>query len=407
MPKRVGGIWPSIYDIENIKFAHHFARKDKSHYDAVKKTDENLEERAQEISDMLKNHTYKVGLYKTSRYFDRGKHRILYKLPYYPDRIIQWAIMLKIEPYFNKVFVPFTCASLPNRGIHQASEILTKYLYKHRNEELYCLKIDIKKFYPNINRKILKQLLQKVFKDKDLLFELDNIIDSFDKNDLYKLNLTDEEKAIYCKPGKGVPVGSYLSQYLANFYLAYFDHWLAEKCKCECVIRYMDDIVILAKSKEFLHNLLCAIKIYLKFELDLELKETYSIYPVSSGIDFVGFRHFSTYKLLRHTSYKNFKRNFINLAKKDEITESDWCSTVSECGWLTWCNSYNLYNKYIFPLMGKIGSYYWFNKKNNNKHKQFLLFLKYENKHKKNMQVYKEHISHKKIHKKENNYETF
>ena len=55
--------------------------------EAVKKTDENLEERAQEISNMLKNHTYKVGLYKTSKYFDRGKHRILYKLPYYPDRI--------------------------------------------------------------------------------------------------------------------------------------------------------------------------------------------------------------------------------------------------------------------------------------------------------------------------------
>ena len=113
MPKRAGNIYPLIYDIENIKMAHRMARKDKSFYDAVKKTDENLDERAKEISIILKNHTYKVGLYKTSRYYDRGKERILYKLPYYPDRIIQWAIMLQIEKYFKKVFVPFTCASIP------------------------------------------------------------------------------------------------------------------------------------------------------------------------------------------------------------------------------------------------------------------------------------------------------
>lgn len=73
MLKRVGDIWSSICDIDNIKAAHYFARKDKSHYDAVKKTNNDLDNRAQEISEILKKHLYKVGLYKTSRYFDRGK----------------------------------------------------------------------------------------------------------------------------------------------------------------------------------------------------------------------------------------------------------------------------------------------------------------------------------------------
>ena len=197
MPKRIGNIWSSIYDIDNIKTAHKMARQDKSFYDAVKKTDENLDERAKEISKMLKNHTYKVGLYKTSRYKDRGKDRILYKLPYYPDRIIQWAIMLKIEKHFKRVFLDSTCASLPKRGIHYASNLLNKYLQEHPNETTYCLKMDIKKFYPSIDRQILKKLLKKIFKDKDLLYELDNIIDSFEHNDIYKLNLSEEEKAIY------------------------------------------------------------------------------------------------------------------------------------------------------------------------------------------------------------------
>lgn len=88
MPKRVGNIYPSIYDIENIKMAHRMARQDKSFYEAVQKTDEDLDNRVKQIVDLLKNHKYKVGLYKTSRYCDRGKSRILYKLSYYPDRII-------------------------------------------------------------------------------------------------------------------------------------------------------------------------------------------------------------------------------------------------------------------------------------------------------------------------------
>ena len=162
----------------------------------------------------------------------------------------------------------------------------------------------------------------------------------------------------------------------------------------------MDDIIIFSDDKEFLHNLLCAIKIYLKEELDLQLKNSYNIFPVTAGVDFVGFRHFSTYKLLRKSTYKNFKKNFIQISKKEEITEKDWCSVVSECGWLTWCNSYDFYKKYILPLSGKIGSYYWINKQGK-KTKEFLLFLKYENKHNKNMKIYKTYKSHKKIHKGE------
>lgn len=368
MPKRAGNIYPLIYDIENIKMAHRMARKDKSFYDAVKKTDENLDERAKEISIILKNHTYKVGLYKTSRYYDRGKERILYKLPYYPDRIIQWAIMLQIEKYFKKVFVPFTCASIPQRGIHQASQLLDKYLANDPVGTQYCLKIDIKKFYPSIDRKILCSLLRKIFKDKDLLYELDNIINSFDNNDSYKLNLSDKEKAIYCQPGKGVPVGSYLSQYLANFYLAYFDHWLIEECHCKYVIRYMDDLIILHESKIFLHNLLCAIKFYLKIELHLTIKDNYIIFPAWKGIDFVGYKHFYGYKLLRTCSKIRFKR--ILIASKNlglQLDDKHWCGCISICGWLSWANTFKFSQKYLFPLIGPIGMYYHIVKKTKNR----------------------------------------
>lgn len=165
----------------------------------------------------------------------------------------------------------------------------------------------------------------------------------------------------------------------------------------------MDDVVILSESKDFLHNLLCTIKIYLSVNLKLQLKDNYKIFPVTEGIDFVGFRHFPTYKLLRRSSCQRFKRNLISINKKQDINDREWCSVISECGWLTWCNSYNFFQKYVYPLIGKIGSYYYLNKQGK-KNKSFLLFLKYENKYNKNMKNYKHLKSHTPIHKKGGKY---
>lgn len=403
MPHRIGNIYPSIYNIENIKLGHKKARLDKSFYDAVKKTDADLDNRAQTISTMLKEHTYKPGKLKTSRYTDRGKSRILYKQPYYPDRIIQWSIMLQIEPSFQRLFTPFTCASLPGRGIQYASNLLDRYLQGDIEGTKYYLKIDIKKFYPSINQRILKKLLRKLFKDKDLLYELDNIIDSYANNDIEKLNLTKEEHAIYCRPGYGVPVGSYLSQYLANFYLAYFDHWLIEECKCKYVIRYMDDIIILSDSKEFLHNILCAIKFYLHDILDLEIKNNYSITPTTLGIDFVGYRHFYGYKLLRKSTKERFKRALIKAKETGiSIDERQWCGCVSIMGGLGHCNSYDFAQKYLYPLIGPIGMYYLFYKKSSKRKtsQSFELWTKYLKNYKENNK-YKIKQSHKLLHLKE------
>lgn len=402
MPKRVGNIYSSIYDIDNIKYAHRMARQDKSFYEAVQKTDENLDERAQAISELLKTHTYKVGLYKTSRYTNRGKDRILYKLPYYPDRIIQWAIMLQIEKYFNRVFTHFTCASLPQRGIHYASQLLDSYLQNHPDETTYYLKLDIKKFYPSINRKILKQQLRKLFKDKDLLMELDNIIDSFDKNDIYKLHLSESEKQIYCQPGRGVPVGSYLSQYLANFYLAYFDHWLVEVCGCKYIIRYMDDIVILSDNKDFLHNVLCAIKVYLKEVLDLEIKSNYAIRSTKVGIDIVGYKHFNGYKLLRRKTQIRFKRILKDTLKQWlDIDHKHYCACISIAGWLGWGNSYYFYKKYFYPIIGIVGMYYLLYVKSSKRSFRYHLaiWMKYEKIYK-NHHKFKIKQRHLEIHKK-------
>ena len=317
--KRYGHIFEKICDMDNLKLAHKNARKDKVAYEAVKMVDSDPEYYLKQIQDMLINKTYKVSEYRQQTIMDKGKERVLMKLPYFPDRIIQWAIMLQIEPIFTKVFTDFTCASLKHRGIHRASQLLTKYMKDVKGTQ-YTLKMDVQKFYPSINHDILKRMLRKKFKDNDLLELLDVVIDSIPGN-------------------KGVPIGSYLSQFLANYYLAYFDHWLKECVGVKYVVRYMDDIVILHESKDFLHKLRTWIAVYLQTYLDLTIKDNWQIFPTGvRGVDFVGYRHFYGYKLLRKTSCKRFKRKMRSIKKKAldniQISYMEWCSANSYKGWL-------------------------------------------------------------------------
>ena len=102
--KRYGNIYSKIYDMDNLKFAHKNARKDKLFYKEVKMVDSNEEYYLKQIQDMLINKTYKVSKYEVSIINDKGKERELMKLPYFPDRIIQWAIMLQIEQIFTNTF---------------------------------------------------------------------------------------------------------------------------------------------------------------------------------------------------------------------------------------------------------------------------------------------------------------
>jgi retron-type reverse transcriptase len=182
----------------------------------------------------------------------------------------------------------------------------------------YCLKLDIRKFYPNINHDILKKIIRRKIKDPDLLWLLDSIIDSAD----------------------GVPIGNYLSQYFANLYLAYFDHWIKEEKKVRFYYRYADDMIILDSSKEVLHQLRIDIAKYFESHLKLQLKDNYQVFPVKSrGIDFVGYRFFHTHTLLRKSIKQNFARALKgNTSNRRQVIAAYW-------GWAKHCDSLNLLRK--------------------------------------------------------------
>lgn len=314
--KRINNLFPQIISIENLKLADEKAQQGKAKQYGVILHNRNQEQNILKLHNMLISKTYKTSEYDIFKVFE-PKERDVYRLPYYPDRICHHAIMNVLEPVFVAVFTVDSYSCIKGRGIHKASMKLRKAL-RNTEETAYCLKFDIKKFYPNINHDVLKALLRKKFKDNDLLWLLDEIIDS----------------------APGLPIGNYLSQYLANFYLTYFDHWIKEQLGVKYYFRYADDIVILHKNKEYLHELLKMIKMYFNIHLKLEIKSNWQIFPVTArGIDFVGYVHYHTHVRLR----KSIKKRFAKMLKQNPRKQS----IASYNGWLKHCNAKHLTKKLL------------------------------------------------------------
>jgi RNA-directed DNA polymerase len=314
--KRIGNLYQNIISIENLKKADKNAQKGKQNQYGVKLHNKNAETNILKLHDMLKNKEYQTSKYDIFKVYE-PKEREVYRLPYFPDRITHHAIMNVMEPIFTKLFTADTYSCIKGRGIHGAADNLKKAL-KDQDNTIYCLKLDIVKFYPNIDHSILKSLLRKKIKDNNLLWLLDEIIDSAD----------------------GLPIGNYLSQYFANFYLTYFDHWLKEKQQVKHYFRYADDIVILSNNKPHLHQLLFEIKQYLNDNLKLQVKDNYQIFPVDKrGIDFIGYVFYHTHTKLRKSIKKRFAKAVSKTKNKQTI--------AAYYGWAKHANTKHLLNKLI------------------------------------------------------------
>ena len=314
--KRYNNLFEQIITIENLQLADRKARRGKRKQRAVISHIEQADANLLELQKMLSERSFRTSEYTTFTVHE-PKERLVYRLPYFPDRIVHHAIMNILEPIIVSVMPRDTYSCIRGRGLHAAADKLRKSLNDEPGTR-YCLKFDIQKFYPSVDHSILKQLLRRKIKDKALLDLLDEIIDS----------------------APGLPIGNYLSQYLANFYLAYFDHWLKENQKVRYYFRYADDIVILSGSKAELHRLLHSCREYLSQQLNLKIKANYQVFPVSArGIDFLGYKFYHTHTLIR----KSIKKRFARMLKRNPNA----ASIAAYYGWLKHANTKNLQKKML------------------------------------------------------------
>lgn len=374
-------LFNSICSMDNLYRAYQNAKSGKGWYKEVKQIEKRPFYYLAGLQYMLKNHLFKTSEYEIFILNEGKKKRDVYKLPFFPDRIAQWAILQVIESFLVANMTADTYSAIPGKGIQPIVNDLRGYyktkrvdgkkksvwvpsiLLSDEENTRYCYKIDLHHYYQSINHEVLKQKFRKVFKDPELLWLLDEIADSINtatEEDLIELSLSGE---IEVDPNTGIPIGNYMSQYSSNFYLSSFDHWVKEELHVKHYYRYMDDVVIFASSKEELHEIHRKVTAYTRDYLHLNIKGNYQIFPTKvRGVDFVGYRFFGEYTLLRKSTAINFKRKMRACRKKMENnippTYSEWCSFNSYKGWLGNCDSYRLFKKYMEPLIEYMQNYY-------------------------------------------------
>lgn len=364
--KRYGFLFEKICDPDNLYQAFLNARRGKGWYDEVKLISERPWYYLAALREKLLSGEYQTSDYTMFLRKEGKKVREIYKLPFYPDRIVHWAILQIIEPIILKTFTNDTYSAIPGRGIHAAAKNLRHDLDSFPEEMKWTVKTDCHKFYQSITHDLLMDRFRRLFKDRKLLALLDEIVRSIstcpatpENIEYYSrwgpVTIIERNDLEYIE-GVGIPIGNYLSQYEANYYLADFDHWLKEVMHAPFCYRYMDDEAICVGSKKRAHEILDAMTIYLDEHDHIRLKDNYQIFPTFiRGIDFVGYRFFKGYTLLRKSTATEMKRKLTHIIEKgesgEEISYHDYCCINSYDGWLKYCNGSNLRKKYIEPAM--------------------------------------------------------
>lgn len=246
-----------------------------------------------QIRESLLNDSYKFGGYIHFTVHE-PKERVI-DAPHLQDKIVQLAINEKIKQIYNPCFIYDSYACIDGKGTHKCVKRISKFIKQAKwryGESAYIVKLDIKKFFYTIDRSILKEILAKKISCKDSL------------NLIYKIiNSADEISE------KGLPLGNTLSQICANIYMNELDQYCKRKLGIKYYVRYADDVILVLENKDEALEKLGIIKKFLSEKLNLEtnVKKT-KIFPISQGINTVGFKIYATHRLLRNDSKKKIKR---------------------------------------------------------------------------------------------------
>ncbi len=337
MPKTMRNVYDKEVSFENLLIAHRKARRGKREKKSIILFELKLEEQLLELEKQLKDLKYKHGKYNEFKIYE-PKERII-KASEYRDRVVhQWYVECFIKPYFVPQFIGNTYAGIEGRGMHKASKDVQKGMRKAKKKwnDYYILKMDISKYFQNIDKRILWDILKRKIKDKKLLW-------------LTREILLSTEGLI------GLPLGNYTSQMFANIYLNELDKFIKHNLKCEFYYRYMDDMIILCEDKNIAKECLNRIVTFLKENLKLTLNSKTRIFKDIQGVNFCGYKINEKRMKIRHTSKCRMKRKlkkYTRLLKEDRITLPEIQRSIA--GWLGYvkhADSYNL-RKSMFYIEG-------------------------------------------------------
>lgn len=294
--KRKGFIYKEIVSKEKIKQAFYDVAKGKTKRKSIQSFNNNLDSNVNFIYNKLVNKKYVFSKGNKKILNEYGKERII-TVPKFRDQVVQRLILNEISPMLYNSMYKFSCGSIPKRGGLYAKKYLESKIRKKHYK--YALKLDVKKFFHNVDTKISLNQLERKIKDADLLCLINNLLSKgADEN------------------GKGIPIGFYSSQIFSNYYLTSLDNYIKQDLKIKVYARYVDDMIILGNNKRKLHKIKTKVEKYLNEKLKLELNHKWQVYNIKDkGVDFVGYRMFYNKTLLRKRTLKLLKRNQAKIGK--------------------------------------------------------------------------------------------
>lgn len=272
MPKRLNNIFYEKLNFNNLLEAYYRSLKRKAKCKEVIQYQLNLADNIMTTMKELEKGAYEVGKYREFEIFE-PKRRIIQSLPF-KDRIVQqWYVEEFIKPIFIPTFIEQSYACLEGRGVHSGVKQLNRYMYQYGKKypDMYVLKCDISKFFYSIPKQRLYSLIKRKVKDEDFL-NLTRMLIYHDKSPV------------------GIPIGNYTSQYFANIYMNTLDHFVKEKMRVKCYVRYMDDFVLLLENKEKAKEALAQITEFLDKELKLKLNRKTNYFKAKQGVNFCGYK---------------------------------------------------------------------------------------------------------------------
>ena len=343
MPKTYNHLYSKIYSLKNLILAWRKARKGKTKKDYLIEFEADLRKNLLKLHEELKNQIYQTRPLITFILRDPKTRRI--SKSNFRDRIIHHALIRIIEPIFNKSFIHDSCANQIGKGnlfalgrfylfMRKVSRNGKNNRWLNNNQiEGYCLKADIKHYFEEVNHQILLEILKRRIKDEKVIWLIKIILNNLPAGSGGEPHFN----------SKGMPLGNLTSQFFANVYLNEFDYFVKHKLRAKYYIRYVDDFVILYNSKEQLKIWKAEIDKFLKEKLKLELHPDKSkIISLLKGINFVGFRNFYHYKLLRKRNIRKML-SVVKKYKNGQISKEKMIESFQ--GWnayAKWANSFKL-----------------------------------------------------------------
>ena len=274
-------LYPEICSFSNLLLASRKAQRGKRFRPDVYAFNARLEENLLELQRELQTESWQPGPYREF-YVQESKRRLISAAPY-RDRVVHHALCNVIEPLFERSFIFDSYACRKGKGTHAAADRYTQFARKAR----YVLKCDVSRYFPSIRHDILFGQLARRIGDRDTLWLCERVVRS------------SGDEALLWPSGFGIPIGNQTSQFFANVYLNDFDHWMKEQLNCRYYLRYVDDFLALSHDKQWLHSLIPRIEDRLgRIGLELHARKR-TVFPVSEGCDFMGYRIWPTHRRLR------------------------------------------------------------------------------------------------------------